>query len=597
MSAAKRPPAPPPALAGFTYLDVLGSGGFADVYLYEQHLPRRRVAVKVMLEGRMAGGAAEQFAAEANVMALLSTHPAIVTIYQAGVSDDGRPYLVMEYCPRPNLQVRSRAAAFSVAEALRVGVQVAAAVETAHRAGILHRDIKPANILVTEYNRPALTDFGIATTADAVESSAGMSIPWSPPESFTDQPESGVATDVYALGATVYTLLAGRSPFEQPGGRNGGADLIQRIESQPVPRLERADAPASLQAVLERAMAKRPGDRFESAVAFARALQRVQIELAHSVTPIDILDDAPDEDTQDPDADGELTRVRGIVSIEPQTGPAAGPTRRRNQPDADAAATASWAPTATDAAATASWAPPTPDAGDTADPTVLRGPVSIVPEATATDTGFAPTSAATDAVDTATVRRRPMETPQAPATAAALGGSASGGAGGPGAPIAPPTHNGAAAGGSAGGGPAGGPAAPRSRRGLWIGAGIAAAVVVVGGIAIGASILAPAVQEPVESPPASVAPQDPIGDVVPAVADLTGSVQGADAVFTWTNPDPQEGDAYLWHVVTLSGNGQDERVEATTVTLPADPGGPTCIEVTLLRSTGRAGPVTRECTP
>ena len=585
MSAAKRPPAPPPALAGFTYLDVLGSGGFADVYLYEQHLPRRRVAVKVMLEGRMAGGAAEQFAAEANVMALLSTHPAIVTIYQAGVSDDGRPYLVMEYCPRPNLQVRSRAAAFSVAEALRVGVQVAAAVETAHRAGILHRDIKPANILVTEYNRPALTDFGIATTADAVESSAGMSIPWSPPESFTDQPESGVATDVYALGATVYTLLAGRSPFEQPGGRNGGADLIQRIESQPVPRLDRADAPASLQAVLERAMAKRPGDRFESAVAFARALQRVQIELAHSVTPIDILDDAPEEDTQDPDADGELTRVRGIVSIEPQTGPAAGPTRRRDHPDAHAAATASWAP-------------PVTDAGDTADPTVLRGPVSIVPEATVADTGFAPASAPAvtgfapasapgDAIDAATVRRQPT-VPPAPATPGSPGGP-----GGPAsaAPVAPAAPDGTAA-----GAPAGGPAAPRSRRGLWIGGGIAAAIVVVGGIALGASLIAPAVQEPVESPTASVAPQDPIGDVVPAVADLTGSVQGADAVFTWTNPDPQEGDAYLWHVVTLTGNGQDERVEATTVTLPADPGGTTCIEVTLLRSTGRAGPVTRECT-
>ncbi len=585
MSAAKRPPAPPPALAGFTYLDVLGSGGFADVYLYEQHLPRRRVAVKVMLEGRMAGGAAEQFAAEANVMALLSTHPAIVTIYQAGVSDDGRPYLVMEYCPRPNLQVRSRAAAFSVAEALRVGVQVAAAVETAHRAGILHRDIKPANILVTEYNRPALTDFGIATTADAVESSAGMSIPWSPPESFTDQPESGVATDVYALGATVYTLLAGRSPFEQPGGRNGGADLIQRIESQPVPRLDRADAPASLQAVLERAMAKRPGDRFESAVAFARALQRVQIELAHSVTPIDILDDAPEEDTQDPDADGELTRVRGIVSIEPQTGPAAGPTRRRDHPDAHAAATASWAP-------------PVTDAGDTADPTVLRGPVSIVPEATVADTGFAPASAPAvtgfapasapgDPIDAATVRRQPTA-PPAPATPGSPGGP-----GGPAsaAPVAPAAPDGTAA-----GAPAGGPAAPRSRRGLWIGGGIAAAIVAVGGIALGASLIAPAVQEPVESPTASVAPQDPIGDVVPAVADLTGSVQGADAVFTWTNPDPQEGDAYLWHVVTLTGNGQDERVEATTVTLPADPGGTTCIEVTLLRSTGRAGPVTRECT-
>ena len=65
----KRPPAPPPALAGFTYVDVLGSGGFADVYLYEQHLPRRRVAVKVMLADRMAGDAVEQFTAEANVMA------------------------------------------------------------------------------------------------------------------------------------------------------------------------------------------------------------------------------------------------------------------------------------------------------------------------------------------------------------------------------------------------------------------------------------------------------------------------------------------------------------------------------------------------
>src|SRR5690606_8484391 len=119
--------------------------------------------------------------------------------------------------------------------------------ETAHRAGILHRDIKPANILVTEYNRPALTDFGIATTADSVDSSAGMSIPWSPPESFADVPESGVRSDVYALGATIYTLLAGRSPFEIPGGRNGGADLIQRIETQAAPRLERADTPESLQ--------------------------------------------------------------------------------------------------------------------------------------------------------------------------------------------------------------------------------------------------------------------------------------------------------------------------------------------------------------
>ncbi len=556
MSAAKRPPAPPPALPGFTYVDVLGSGGFADVYLYEQHLPRRRVAVKVMLPDRMASGSAEQFTAEANVMALLSTHPAIVTIYQAGVSDDGRPYLVMEYCSRPNLQVRSRAAAFSVAEALRVGVQVAAAVETAHRAGILHRDIKPANILVTEYNRPALTDFGIATTAESEESSAGMSIPWSPPESFSDVPGSGVATDVYALGATVYTLLAGRSPFEQPGGRNGGADLIQRIESQPVPRLERADAPPSLQAVLERAMAKRPGDRYDSAIAFARALQRVQIELAHSVTPIDILDDAP-EDAAEDDLDGELTRVRGIVSIEPQTHPAAGPTRRRDRTD-DTAATAAAAPAVVPA-------PPVPT--DTADPTLLRGPVSIAPQAAD--------------LDTSSTIRRPGRAAAArtvdPAVAAAASPS-----------VVDPAEAADAADAPA----------PRTRRGLWIGLGIAAVVVVVAGVAVGASLVAPAVQPPADDEPTtSAAPQDPLGGYVPPVEALAGTVQGGDAVFTWTNPEPQDGDGYLWYPYTLAGDGETRKVTETSVTLPVDAGGTTCIAVTLVRKDGTAGTETRKCTP
>src|SRR5690606_6384856 len=117
-----------------------------------------RVAVKVMLPQAVASGGVEAFTAEANVMAQLSSHPAIVSIYEASVSPDGRPYLVMEYCSKPNLQARYRRQRLSVAEALRIGVQVAGGVETAHRAGILHRDIKPANILVTEYGRPALTD-------------------------------------------------------------------------------------------------------------------------------------------------------------------------------------------------------------------------------------------------------------------------------------------------------------------------------------------------------------------------------------------------------------------------------------------------------
>lgn len=314
--------APPPELPDFTYVEPLGSGGFADVHLFEQHNPRRRVAIKVLHADRMNDTSAVEFAAEANLMALLSSHPSIVTIYSVGEAPDGRPYLVMEYAPRPNLQVRYKRAPFSVAEALRVGIQVSAAVETAHRAGIMHRDIKPANILVTEYNHPALTDFGIASTSPG-DIASGLSIPWSAPEMFADKPFGGPEADVYALAATVFTLLAGHSPFE-PEGSVSSLDLIDRIERAPAPHLTRPDVPAALDEALVRAMAKNPDDRHPSALAFARALQRVQIDLSLDVTPIDIIDDHAGRELEDGEEDG-LTRVRGVTSIAPAPLPAPAP--------------------------------------------------------------------------------------------------------------------------------------------------------------------------------------------------------------------------------------------------------------------------------
>nr|WP_218853043.1 serine/threonine-protein kinase [Microbacterium immunditiarum] len=540
-------------MPGFTYVDVLGSGGFADVYLYEQQLPKRRVAVKVLLTERMSSGSVAEFTAEANVMAMLSTHPAIVTIYQAGVAGDGRPYLVMEYCPKPNLQVRYRREPFSIAESLRVGVQVAAAVETAHRAGVLHRDIKPANILVTEYNRPALTDFGIASTTSAAAESAGLSIPWSPPESFADSPRSEVRSDVYALGATVYTLLAGRSPFEQAGRRNTAAELIERIETAPLPPLDRADVPASLHAVLARAMAKSVTDRYENALAFARALQKVQIELSHSVTPIDILDDgATDEIVEDED-DG-LTRVRGVVSIHPETNPAAGLTRpsattapsRREpyvEPDVEA-------PDDTVLRADATAA-----VGDT----VLRpasGPAA--PPVPSSIPGVAtPAQGRFDAIDETVLR--------APTTA----------------PVPRPE-----------------PPAP-SRKGLVIGLVAAAAVVVVAVVlAVSLPALLGGTPDAAPTPPATSAPKDPVSAVVAPPADLAGAPAANGVEFTWTNPDPQEGDKYLVGVVTRAD--QDPELEAVTessVTVPADASGTTCIEVMVVRTNGQSSDPAKGCVP
>lgn len=282
----------PPELPGFTYVRPLGAGGFADVFLYRQHLPSRLVAVKVLLPGGLSDEVRTRFTDEANLMAQLSHHPSIVTVHHASVASDGRPYLVMEYCSLPSLAQRYRAERMSVAEVLRVGVRLASAVETAHRAGILHRDIKPANVLTTDFGWPALTDFGISATIGSRDltdgASVGVSVPWAAPEMLGDPPRADERSDVYCLGATLYSLLAGRSPFEVAGGANGAAELITRIERQPLAPVGRADVPDSLQRVLARAMAKHPDGRPLSALALGRALQQVEAELSLPVTSLDL---------------------------------------------------------------------------------------------------------------------------------------------------------------------------------------------------------------------------------------------------------------------------------------------------------------------
>lgn len=573
-----RPPSPPPQLDGFDYVEPLGTGGFADVFLYEQQQPRRRVAVKVLLADRLASGAAQEFADEANVMAMLSTHPAIVTIYQTGVAADGRPYLVMEYCPRPNLQQRARKEPFSVAEALRVGVQVAGAVETAHRAGVLHRDIKPANILVTAYNRPALTDFGIASTTGAVSEAAGMSIPWSPPESFGDPPQGGVRSDVYALAATLYTLLTGRSPFEKPGQRNSGADLIARIESEPLPPLGRADVPESLGRVLDRGMAKNPDDRFGSAVAFARALQKIQIELSHSVTPIDIVDDHQPEPDRDDDDDG-LTRVREVVSIDPSH------TATR--------------PSATTSPVLPPAGVPAPgprfDAAPAGDPSVTDQTMIRVPQDAETPPApsapiapAVPLSAAEQSDDAPTLLRAPRTVSPLPGAPAAPDAGPALVSGVPVAPVhgtaeTPATQT---------------PVARGSRKGLlWGLVAAVAAVVLIGGSVVTVNLLNANPPKPKPTALETADPQDPLGDMTAAPKDVAGTPDGAGGVhFTWTNPKPQDRDSYLVTVITLAGDGETTKVDNPEITVPAQAGGQTCVDVVLRRENGSGSSPVRGCT-
>jgi eukaryotic-like serine/threonine-protein kinase len=284
----------PPSLDGFTFIKWLGGGGFADVFLYQQHLPERRVAVKVLRETVDEDEARRVFNAEANLMARMSTHPNIVTIYSAGVSKDRRPYLVMEYYPLAHFGDRMKHAQLPVHEVLAVGVKVASAVETAHRARIIHRDIKPANILTSDFGEPGLTDFGISATQtdQSTDESMGFSPPYAPPEILADEHPGNEQSDIYSLAATLWALLAGHSPFELPGQSNSRAEVIRRGLNQPVPPLPRSDVPPSLEYALQNCLSKDPSGRPSSARMFAVTLQGVEQELGYRPTPLNLLQDA-----------------------------------------------------------------------------------------------------------------------------------------------------------------------------------------------------------------------------------------------------------------------------------------------------------------
>ncbi|MEB4615192.1 serine/threonine-protein kinase, partial [Leucobacter sp. M11] len=288
---AKRAPIRPPAISGHSYLRPLGSGGFAEVFLYEQDMPRRLVAVKVLPPLGADPEARRTFEAEADITARLSTHPSILTVYQASIAADGHPFIAMEYCP-DSMSVRSRAARLPLDAVLDTGVRLAGALETAHRSGVLHRDIKPSNVLVSGLGRPVLSDFGISAALDAEEHPEGiaMSIPWAAPELIAKQTAGTVASEIWSLAATLFSFAAQRSPFELPERTQNSREKIEaRIRKGQYPGLPDPGAYGHLDAVLAQAMRPRPGDRFASMREFGEALQEAQRAHGFDATPLDVI--------------------------------------------------------------------------------------------------------------------------------------------------------------------------------------------------------------------------------------------------------------------------------------------------------------------
>jgi len=226
----------------YELLELVGEGGMGMVYLAEQKEPvRRKVALKIVKLGMDTMHVIARLQAEQQTLAMLD-HPNIARVFDAGTTDSGRPYFVMEYVEGVPITKYCDRQKLSIEERLRLFLQVCAAIQHAHQKGVLHRDIKPSNILVSANDHaalPKIIDFGIAKAVhqplteqtSITEQGQLLGTPeyMSPEQADMAYSEVDTRSDVYSLGVVLYELLAGATPFEAETLRKRGVEHIRQI--------------------------------------------------------------------------------------------------------------------------------------------------------------------------------------------------------------------------------------------------------------------------------------------------------------------------------------------------------------------------------
>jgi tRNA A-37 threonylcarbamoyl transferase component Bud32 len=269
-------PGAAPAIAGYEVLEELGRGGMGVVYKARQLKANRLVALKMILSRAHASLEHKvRFRIEVEAVARFQ-HPHLVQLYEVG-EHDGLPFFSLELCEGGALDRKLKQTSFTAAEAACLVEKLARAMHYAHSRGVVHRDLKPANVLLTADGEPKVTDFGLAKQLDAAsdlsQTGAIMGTPsYMAPEQAGGARDIGPATDVYALGAILYELLAGQPPF-------GGASVLDTLEQvktrEPVPpsRL-RPKVPRDLETICLKCLHKEPARRYADAAALAEDLRR-----------------------------------------------------------------------------------------------------------------------------------------------------------------------------------------------------------------------------------------------------------------------------------------------------------------------------------
>jgi eukaryotic-like serine/threonine-protein kinase len=266
----------------------IGEGGMGIVYRATHAMLRRETALKLLPPDRVDGSALRRFEREVVQTARLR-HPNTVAIYDYGRTPDGVFYYAMEYLQGLTLgQLVEREGPLPPGRVVRLLAQVCASLEEAHAAGLVHRDIKPANIMVVghtaAYDLVKVLDFGLVKTSATIDLSPSQSnfdrVMGTPlyiaPEAITQPEAVDARSDLYAVAAVGYFMLAGRNVFE---GNSVIAICAAHLHDQPSPLREQLGraVPADLEALLMRGLAKKPGDRPDSAAAFREALLRCNV--------------------------------------------------------------------------------------------------------------------------------------------------------------------------------------------------------------------------------------------------------------------------------------------------------------------------------